>query len=209
MTTEFMRMFPLNNVLFPHTLLPLRIFEPRYLQMISECEDGALPFGVVLIERGFEVGGGDSRFSIGTAATVIESAELPGGHRAVIAAGTVRFEIEEWLAEDPYPAAMVRVLEEVDGPDFIPDAAEVAEAGRLLRRVFALASEMGQDVGTIQYQLAPDPIAAVYQLAGLAPIGPLDAQNILEAGHPKARLGLVRQALSDEAELLLTRLGGA
>ena len=59
MTTEFMRMFPLNNVLFPHTLLPLRIFEPRYLQMIAECEDGALPFGVVLIERGFEVGGGD------------------------------------------------------------------------------------------------------------------------------------------------------
>ena len=202
-------MFPLNNVLFPHTLLPLRIFEPRYLQMIGECEEGAFPFGVVLIERGFEVGGGDWRFSTGTAARIIDSAELPGGHRAVIAAGTVRFEIDEWLSEDPCPAAMVRLLDDRDDSTDDPSELELEETEAILRRVLALASEMGHNVGPIDYELAADPSAAVYQLAGLAPLGPLDAQKVLEADGPGARLALLRTALSDEAELLLSRLGGA
>ena len=55
-----MPMFPLGTVLFPHALLPLRVFEPRYREMTARVlrEDGE--FGVVLIERGSEVGGGDS-----------------------------------------------------------------------------------------------------------------------------------------------------
>ena len=56
-------MFPLGSVLFPHALLPLRIFEPRYQALLDSCLAGDGRFGVVLIERGFEVGGGEDRFT--------------------------------------------------------------------------------------------------------------------------------------------------
>ncbi|MET1002223.1 MAG: LON peptidase substrate-binding domain-containing protein, partial [Acidimicrobiia bacterium] len=51
-------MFPLGSVLFPHALLPLHVFEPRYRVMMRHCLEGDKEFGVVLIERGSEVGGG-------------------------------------------------------------------------------------------------------------------------------------------------------
>ena len=61
-------MFPLGNVLFPSIGLPLRIFEPRYVQMLRECMATDGEFGTVLIERGSEVGGGDHRFTTATMA---------------------------------------------------------------------------------------------------------------------------------------------
>ncbi|HEX5095168.1 MAG TPA: LON peptidase substrate-binding domain-containing protein, partial [Acidimicrobiia bacterium] len=57
-------MFPLGTVLFPHALLPLQVFEPRYRVMMRNLLDGEREFGVVLIERGSEVGGGDVRFDV-------------------------------------------------------------------------------------------------------------------------------------------------
>ena len=59
-------MFPLEGVLFPYGVMPLRIFEPRYRAMIELCLRGDGRFGVVLIERGSHVGGGDARFDFGT-----------------------------------------------------------------------------------------------------------------------------------------------
>lgn len=208
MEPQFMRMFPLNNVVFPHTLIPLRIFEPRYLEMVKECEDQDEPFGIVLIERGFEVGGGDARFSVGTAANILDSADLPGGHRAVVAAGTARVMVEEWLEDEAYPAARVRVLVEPTQPDTLPATEEIVVAEAALRRVLTLTSEMGHDVGPIEFELAADPTVAVYQLAGLAPLGALDAQKAIEAQTARARLQIIQQALEDEAALLQVRLAG-
>ena len=66
-------MFPLGTVLFPHTPLALRIFEQRYLMMLGRVLDDDEPsFGVVLIERGSEAGGGDQRFSVGTMARILQ-----------------------------------------------------------------------------------------------------------------------------------------
>lgn len=207
--TDFMRMFPLGNVLFPHTLIPLRIFETRYLQMIAECEAEAAPFGVVLIERGFEVGGGDTRFQVGTAAAILETAELPGDHRAVIAAGRHRIEVVQWLPDDPYPAALVRSLETQDAAvEPYPDREDVADAEAVLRRALVLISEMGRNIGSMDFELSPDPEVAVYQMAGLAPVGALDAQHILEASTTRERLTRLRKALDDETELLRAKLGG-
>ena len=63
-----MPMFPLGTVLFPHALLPLHVFEPRYRVMTERVLKATREFGVVLIERGSEVGGGDTRFDVGTVA---------------------------------------------------------------------------------------------------------------------------------------------
>ncbi|MBO0881227.1 MAG: LON peptidase substrate-binding domain-containing protein, partial [Mycobacterium sp.] len=62
-------MFPLESALLPNEDLPLRIFEPRYIALVEDCMRDADPrFGVVLISRGREVGGGDVRYDIGAVA---------------------------------------------------------------------------------------------------------------------------------------------
>ena len=66
-------MFPLSLVLFPGQILPLHIFEDRYRTMVEEIIDKDREFGVVLIERGSEIGGGDTRKNVGTLAEIIET----------------------------------------------------------------------------------------------------------------------------------------
>ena len=72
-------MFPLGSVLFPGALLPLHVFEARYRRLVQDCLAGEPEFGVVLIDRGHEVGGGDVRREVGTVARILEVRELPDG----------------------------------------------------------------------------------------------------------------------------------
>ena len=68
-----MPMFPLGTVLLPGGLLPLRLFEPRYLALLADVlADDEPEIGFVLIERGVETGGGDSRFSTATVGRVVQ-----------------------------------------------------------------------------------------------------------------------------------------
>lgn len=196
-------MFPLGTVLFPTMMLPLHIFEPRYLQMIRECEATGEPFGVVLIERGFEVGGGDQRFSTGTMASILESADLEGDRRVLVAVGTERFAIQEWLEEAPYPRARVVPLGRAQG-DFEP-AIDVLDG--LLRRMLALVSESGIDVGDLGYELSDDPVVALDQLCALAPLATLDRQQLLEVESLDAQAQLLAEMLSEANLLLQAQLG--
>ena len=83
-------MFPLGTVLVPAPPLPLHVFEPRYRALVDDCLDGDREFGVVLIERGSEVGGGDVRFDIGVHRASIEHAEqTPDGRWALVCDGQV------------------------------------------------------------------------------------------------------------------------
>ena len=116
-------MFPLQTVLLPTAVLPLQIFEPRYRQMIRTCLDGDRTFGVVLIERGREVGGGDERTDVGTVAQVVAATELPDGRWYVVAVGTHRLRVRRWLEDDPYPRAEVA--------DWLDDPAVPDRRGRL------------------------------------------------------------------------------
>jgi ATP-dependent Lon protease len=201
-------MFPLGTVLLPFAHLPLHIFEPRYRALVKDCLAGDGEFGVVLIERGHEVGGGDVRFGVGTVARIVQTAELPDGRWLVDAIGTDRFRVTEWLPEDPYPQAMVEAVD--DEPFDAADGAG-AEAGerrnsveRLLRQVLALQVEMGFPAPSAVRTLEEDPAAAAYEAALLSPIGPMDAQKVLEAPGTVARLALL-ETLLDEARDVLTR----
>ena len=196
-------MFPLGGVHFPYTLIPLRVFEPRYRQLVDEVLSSGVEFGTVLIERGFEVGGGDSRFNIGTAAEIVETADLDDGTLAVVARGTRRIRIDEWLEDDPYPRARISAVEEaLDGE---PDA---ENALRGLVRLRALLSELGADMGVWSDELPADPVIASYHLAALSPVGPFDGQRLLEAVGPADRMKLVREFADDLIELTQAQLGG-
>lgn len=198
-------MFPLGSVLFPYAVLPLRVFEPRYLELTHTCLQGDGRFGVVLIERGYEVGGGDTRFSVGTVARIVEAARTPEGRYLLATVGTERFRVRRWLDDDPYPRADVEMLAE---PKRAPDgAAECRDrVERLLVRSLAMRSELGESTASVDANLDADPIRASYEAASLAPIGALDAQRLLEFDDPLARLAALEHVLVEEIEVLEFRL---
>jgi Lon protease-like protein len=199
-------MFPLGSVVYPYTAIPIRVFEPRYQALLDRVLEDDRSFGMVLIERGPEVGGGDVRFSTGTMVRIIAVNPIPGtGDRAVVVAGFKRIRVVAWLPDDPHPMAEVE-----DYPDSAADPlVDVEPAMCSLRRVFAFASELGSDVSGIELELADDPLAASYQLAALCPLNALDSQRLLEASGAAARIDLARAMLDDRAELLRIELSAS
>ena len=107
--TTRLRLFPLNTVLFPGAVLNLHVFEERYRLMIASCLAGDHRFGVVLIARGSEVGGGDVRHDRGTMATIEVASPTPDGRYGVLARGGDRLRVHSWLDDAPYPRALVSI----------------------------------------------------------------------------------------------------
>lgn len=170
-------MFPLGSVLFPAMPLPLRVFEERYLAMLATVlADEPSEFGVVLIERGQEVGGGDARFGVGTVARITQL-EAGEGFIVVLAVGTRRFTVTEWRDDAPYPVAEVAHLPEpVWDPELLPLR---EEAERVVRRALAVATEYVELPWSSEVQLSDDPVESCWQLAAIAPLGPLDQVRLL------------------------------
>ncbi len=196
-------MFPLGTVLFPHAQIPIHVFEPRYRKMVEDCLGGDGDFGIVLIERGHEVGGGDTRFGVGTLAHIVQAARIPDGRWMLAAVGTRRLRVTEWLPDDPYPRAHVTLLDEVAPSGKVE--AQIREVEQALRRVHALRTELGVPA-VADISLADDPARAGFEAAALAPIGPLDAQSLLELDDVAARLEQLLALLHDEANVLEFRL---
>jgi hypothetical protein len=198
-------MFPLRSVVFPYTAVPLRVFEPRYQTLVDSVMRGDRSFGTVLIERGGEVGGGDTRFSVGTRVRIVNVSQPSGSEdRMLLVAGMERIRVLEWLADDPHPWAMVEPLP--DREERVGDL--VAEVRHRLQKVMLYASELGIDVAQIDLNVVDDSLPASYQLAALCPVGPLDGQRMLEASGPRARLELAADLLELRAELLVAQMGG-
>ncbi|HET9541633.1 MAG TPA: LON peptidase substrate-binding domain-containing protein [Acidimicrobiales bacterium] len=197
-----MPMFPLGTVLFPTMLLPLHVFEPRYRALVDDCVAGDGEFGVTLIERGSEVGGGDVRTDVGTVARIVQVERFEDGRFAVAAVGTRRIRIERWLADDPYPRAEV-----VDWEDVGRTETALDDADALFRRALALAAELGEAPAPLDVELADDPAMATFQIGALAPLGPLDRQALLATERPDDRVTLLVAQLTDVVELLRARLG--
>lgn len=190
-------MFPLGSVLLPYMPLPLRLFEQRYLMMLGQLLERPEPeFGVVLIERGPEVGGGEQRFDIGTMAGIIE-VRAQAGFVAVAAQGGTRFRVERWLDDDPYPRADVVALEEFDWDDDLSDLRSETEAQ--VREALRLRGQF-EDTWRADIELAADPIAACWQLAGVTPVGSLDRLTLLRADSAAELLTMTGEFARESAE---------
>ncbi len=197
-------MFPLGAVLFPHMLLPLHVFEPRYRVLTRDCLAGDRCFGIVLIERGEEVGGRNHRFSVGTIAHIQQAQPLDDGRWILLTTGTRRIRVLRWLPEHPYPRAEVQ---EIEDPPLGAGAESLArETLRRLRRVNVLRYELGLDDAPFMGELSSDPIRASYEATAIARLGPLDAQQLLELGSGESRLGALSTLLGEEARALEQRL---
>lgn len=204
--TRALPMFPLGSVLVPSMVLGLHVFEHRYRRLVRDCLDGTPEFGVVLIERGSEVGGGEVRTIVGTVARMVEAAELPDGRFAIQAVGTQRVRVQRWLDDAPYPRAEVE-----DWPDE-PAASDVdvdalrTDALALLRRSLALGAELGEPSPPSTVEVADEPEAASHQIAALAPIGPHDRQALLAAPGTATRLAEEAVLIGEAIETLTARL---
>ena len=197
-------MFPLGTVLFPSVFLPLHVFEPRYRELTRHCLAGDREFGVVLIERGSEVGGDDVRTRVGTVARILEAQELDDGRWVLATVGTRRIRVREWLPDDPFPRA--------DVEDWDDDAAgsevveRYADAAGALRRVLALKAELGEPAVDATVDLSDDPVLGSYQVAALAPLGPMDQYTLLSEDGPDRRLTRAQLLLEEEEDYLRRRL---
>jgi Lon protease-like protein len=200
-------LFPLNTVLFPGATLPLLLFEPRYKLMLARCQEDDLPFGVVLIRAGREVGGGAEPFDVGTTARFIQVQERPDGAINVVSAGIRRFRIEEQLHDQPYLRGRVEFLEDED-----EDAPEIPEAVRRTGELFSEYTKLGfalTDQWTRRVALPSRPGALADYVAARMEIESRTKQRLLEELSVPRRLATEQRLLENANVLLASQLQAA
>ena len=176
-------LFPLRTVLFPGAVLPLRIFEQRYLTMIRDCARSDTGFGVCLIREGEEAVSPVKTAQIGTHAQVVDWYTLDDGLLGVSTFGTVRFITESvWQQEDGLFRAKITVLPE-------PPSCLVPAAYSVLSDVLARFIEKA---GAQYPQSTPDSLQDAtwvgYRLSELLPLSGVEKQHMLELSDPVERL---------------------
>ena len=181
-------LFPLNTVLFPGGPLPLRVFEPRYLDMISRCMKTDSPFGVLLIREGNEVGPATT-FNTGTLAKVVDWYQGSDGLLGITAIGTERFRLlDVERQDDGLNLGEVELLPDVM-PTAIPD--EYQSFPHILESVM-------NDLGRLYENLArhfDDATWVAYRFTEILPIDLEQKQEFLESDDVPAFLKRIDEVL--------------
>ncbi len=185
-------LFPLHTVLFPRGRLPLRIFEPRYMDMAKGCLRDGTPFGVCLIREGGEVGAPAVPEDVGCTARIAAWDMVQLGVLQVLARGERRFRIlERRTQSDGLQLGRVELLE--DGVDTPLEASDLC--ARVLRRAL---EDAGEEV--VEPPLLYESAAWVGErLAELLPLSPASKQRLLEMDDPGARIEILRRLIRPDA----------
>ncbi|MDB5097474.1 MAG: peptidase [Cyanobacteria bacterium RYN_339] len=193
-------LFPLNIVLFPGMVLPLRIFEPRYRLMIRRCLDGDKQFGIALIQEGDEVGAAATPFATGTLAEISGFELMPDGQIMLVCVGLRRFRIERHVEGEPYAQAEVEILDEGDPEEDIDDALIDSATTTLEAYLGALAN-----VSNLSITVPKDGLSAIdlsYLMAATLQVDNAQKQELLESPTVHDRLERVMVMLTRENEEL-------
>jgi uncharacterized protein len=181
-TTDEIALFPLHAVLFPGGPLPLRIFEPRYIDLVRRSLRTESAFGVVLIDGGAETGTVAATAAVGTTARIADFYSLPDGLLGITCLGVRKFKLRtrrvqsdglnlgevDWLAAES----------EIELPG------EYLHLGQLLRKVLPELGDFYEGV-TKRFE---DSAWVGYRLAEILPLSLSDKQYCLELDDPLARL---------------------
>jgi uncharacterized protein len=192
-------MFPLEVAMLPGEELPLRIFEPRYSALVSDCLSSDDPaFGVVLIAAGREVGGGDARSDIGALARISECADFGDGRYRLRCVMAERIRVLEWHPDDPYPRAAVEVWPDEPGAAVDVEAIRDVE-DRMIALFERIAAARGAQVDArdvvVGADASGDAAMWLYALASRVPMGQADRYAVLAAPTVAARVGALRDAV--------------
>jgi Lon protease-like protein len=192
-------MFPLEVAMLPGEELPLRIFEPRYSALVSDCLSSDDPaFGVVLIAAGREVGGGDARSDIGALARITECADFGDGRYRLRCVMAERIRVLEWHPDDPYPRAAVEVWPDEPGAAVDVEAIRDVE-DRMIALFERIVAARGAQVDArdvvVGADASGDAAMWLYALASRVPMGQADRYAVLAAPTVAARVGALRDAV--------------
>jgi Lon protease-like protein len=196
-----MPLFPLKNVvLFPGMVLPLHIFELRYREMINRCIDERIPFGVVLIDEGQEVGPIAQPHTVGTAARIVRVDRLDDGCMNITAVGTQRFRILELNHAHSYLSASVSQFPVVNGAT--KQATELAQHVRPQVMEYVELLSKASNTNLRLDRLPEDPLTLAFMIAIALQVKPQDKQRLLEqAGIPEI-LSLESRLIGRETKLM-------
>ena len=188
-------LFPLDTVFFFGGVLPLKIFEQRYLDMAAACMKEGQPFGICLIAAGKEVGGVAEPHTVGTLAEIANWEMEQLGILTVTARGGQRFRIlDKQAAADKLLRATVEVIEN-DGPLPVPP-----ERQRLLPLLRRIASDIGPARFPEPHRF-DDAEWVGYRITEILPVQNLAKQKLLELEDPVSRLEILEKFL-DQRKLL-------
>jgi Lon protease-like protein len=200
LTLHSLPLFPLGTVLFPGGVLPLRVFEVRYLDMIGKCRKAGAPFGVVSLAQGSEVrqpaAGAESFATVGTLATIAECESPRPGLLMVRATGTQRFRItsRDQLRHGLWVADVERLPDDMKVA--IPDDLQVA-ATALKQLIRSLELKGGKEQLPLQEPWHLDDCGWVAnRWCELLPLPVALKQRLMELDNPLVRLELVSDVLA-------------
>jgi Lon protease-like protein len=182
-------LFPLGTVLFPGGLLPLRIFEQRYLEMAKNCLRAGTPFGVCLIREGSEVGTPATHENLGCLARITHWDMQQFGLLQLVAQGSERFRVRATrIRNDGLILADIEMLaEETDTP--MPE--KFSACRLLLERIVA---EHGERLFAKPFLLDSSAWVAA-RLAEVLPLPSAARQELLELDDSQQRLEIIRRLL--------------
>jgi uncharacterized protein len=195
--------FPLGTVLFPGGVLPLRIFEARYVDMVRQCMRNDEPFGVCLITEGNEVGKPADHEQVGCATRIVNFDKEPSGILNLRTIGEQRFKINS--SKVNHQGLIIAEIEHINAED---DAAIPSDMDRCTKVVEQVIAEL--------VETEPDPMKRVleppyllksaswvsHRLCEILPFGPSSKQLMLELNDPLQRLSIMNQVLQKHSETL-------
>ena len=189
-------LFPLHTVLYPEGRMPLRIFEPRYLDMVSECMKTGSGFGVCLIKQGSETDPAATCFNVGTYAEIIDFSQQADGLLTITVQGKRRFRVLQTAlrSNNLLTGEIAWVTSEQSGEH--PD-----EYG-LLKDLYLHLVENYETLYAHEDHASVSPALLSYRLAEFLPFAKGTKQELLETNDAGERLELIKACLiSLEAQI--------
>jgi len=181
-------LFPLNTVLFPGGPLPLRIFEPRYLGLVSQCLKSDKPFGVLLIRDGGETGPATT-YNVGTLARITDWYQGSDGLLGITAIGEQRFRLIASERQDD--GLNIGDVETLEYESVTPLPEEYQEMAAILAGVL---DDLGHSYESLDRHF-DDASWVTSRFVEILPIDLEEKQRCLEQSDPVERLRIVRKLL--------------
>jgi len=194
-------LFPLNTVLFPEGPLALRIFEPRYLDMIKDCMRNDAPFGVCLIRKGNEAGDAATPCPVGTLARIVDWDRLDNGLLGITALGTQRFRIHNtFVADDKLLRGEIEILA-------TEPAVAIAPKYRQLEQLADKLIDHAGDLYRHGEKCIRNATWLGYRLAELLPVPAGYKQRFLEMEDPLLRLEQIEKMIDHISQQAIQKSG--
>jgi ATP-dependent Lon protease len=188
-------------VVFPMTLVPIRVGQARSVRLIDDAVVGRRLIGLVASrDPKVEAPGANDVYRIGTIAAVHRLFKAPDGTITLIVQGLLRIRVGEFVSESPYLAARVSAI-----PERIETSLEVEALQRSIAEIFRRLSELvpavSEEMSTVIANM-DNPLQLVYAVANLVKIDLKEAQRLLELGSVAEKLHLLLTLLTKELEVL-------